>query len=118
MSVKKVFLKIPKNSQENTCSRISFLIKLQTEAGNFIKKETLAQVLSCEFCEVSKKTFSYRTPPVAASEIPNASNNLLKTNKFYCTVSLFQVRMFSQNKVAKTIFHIFSLKLEILVLKT
>ena len=32
-------------------------------------KETLAQVLSCEFCEISKNTFSYRTPPVAASEI-------------------------------------------------
>ena len=25
------------------------------------------QVFSCEFCEISKKTFSYRTPPVAAS---------------------------------------------------
>ena len=34
----------------------------------FNKKETLAQVFSCEFCELSKKTFSYRTPPVAASE--------------------------------------------------
>ena len=32
-------------------------------------KETLAQVFSCEFCEISKKdTFSYRTPPVAVSE--------------------------------------------------
>ena len=37
------------------------------EACNFIKKETLAQLFSCEFCEISKKTFSYRTPPVAAS---------------------------------------------------
>ena len=36
---------------------------------NFIKKETLAQVFSCEFFEVSKNTFSYRTPLVAASEI-------------------------------------------------
>ena len=40
-----------------------FLIK----ACNFIKKETLAQVFSCGFCEISKNTFSYRTPPVAAS---------------------------------------------------
>ena len=31
------------------------------------KKETLTQVFSCEFCEVSKNAFSYRTPPVAAS---------------------------------------------------
>ena len=28
-SVKKVFLKIPQNSQENNCDRVSFLIKLQ-----------------------------------------------------------------------------------------
>ena len=34
---------------------------------NFIKKETLAQVFSCEFGETFKNTFSYRTPPVAAS---------------------------------------------------
>ena len=67
-SVKKVFLEISQNSQENTCARISFFIKLQADACNFIKKETLAQVLSCEFCEISKNTFSYRTPPVAASE--------------------------------------------------
>ena len=33
-----------------------------------IKKETLAQVFSCEFCEISKKSFFYGTPPVAASE--------------------------------------------------
>ena len=27
-------------------------------------------MFSCEFCEMSKNTFSYRTPPVAASEVP------------------------------------------------
>ena len=37
------------------------------EACNFIKKETLAQVFSCEFCEISKNT-SYKIPPVIASE--------------------------------------------------
>ena len=37
------------------------------QACNFIKKETLAEVFSCEFCEISKNTFSYTTPPVAAS---------------------------------------------------
>ena len=65
-SVKEVFLEISQNSQENTCTRVSFLIKL-SEGCNFIKKETLAQVFSCEFCEISKNTFSYRTPPVAGS---------------------------------------------------
>ena len=46
-SVKKVFLEILQSSQENTCGRASFLIK----------KETLAQVFSYEFCEISKNTF-------------------------------------------------------------
>ena len=54
-SVKMVFLEIPQNSQKNTCARVSFLIKLQ-EACNFIKKETLAQGFSCEFCGISKNT--------------------------------------------------------------
>ena len=49
-----MFLQISQNSQENTCARVSFLIKLQAE-GNFMKKETLAQKFSCEFCEISKK---------------------------------------------------------------
>ena len=34
---------------------------------NFIKKETLAQVFSCEFFEISKNNFLQRTPLVAAS---------------------------------------------------
>ena len=54
-SVKKVFLKISQNSQENTCVSVPFSLKLQAEACNFIKKETLAQVFSCEFCEIFKK---------------------------------------------------------------
>ena len=35
---RKVFLKNSQNSQENTCARVSFLMKLQLEASNFIKK--------------------------------------------------------------------------------
>ena len=57
-SVKKMFLEIWQNSQENTC---------RPEPYNFVKKETLAQVFFCEFCVISKNTFSYITPPVAAS---------------------------------------------------
>ena len=48
-----MFLRISQNLQENTCARASFLIKLQA----FIKKETLAQVFSCEFCDISKNIF-------------------------------------------------------------
>ena len=46
-SVRKVFLEISQNSLENTCVRVSFLIK----------KETLAKVFSCEFCAIFKNTF-------------------------------------------------------------
>ena len=53
-----VLLKVLQNSQEKTCARVSF----NTEACNFIKKETLVQVFSCEFCEIFKNTFFYRTP--------------------------------------------------------
>ena len=37
-------------------------------ACNFIKKETLAQASSYEFCEISKNTFCHWIPLVAASD--------------------------------------------------
>ena len=49
--VKKVFLQISQNLQENTCARVFFL--------NFVKKEAPVQVFSCEFCESFKNTFLY-----------------------------------------------------------
>ena len=52
---KKVFLKIPQNSQENTGARASFFSKLRAEACNFIKR--LAQVFRCEFWEISKNIY-------------------------------------------------------------
>ena len=39
-----------------------------TQDCNFIKKETLAQLFSCEFCKISKNIFYYKTPLVAASD--------------------------------------------------
>ena len=41
-------------------------------ACNFIKKESLGQVFSCEFCEISKNTFFYRTPLVAGFCMQNS----------------------------------------------
>ena len=46
-SVKKMFLEISQNSQENTCARVPVLIKLQAK--------------------ISKNIFCYRIPPVEAS---------------------------------------------------
>ena len=42
-SVKKVYLEILQNSQENTCAREPFLIKLQA----LVQKESLVPVFSC-----------------------------------------------------------------------
>ena len=44
-----MFLENSQNSQENTCAGVSLFI-------SFIKKDTLAQALSCEFCKISKNT--------------------------------------------------------------
>ena len=38
-------------------SVLEILQQLLLQAWNFIKKETLAQVLSCEFCEIFQNTF-------------------------------------------------------------
>ena len=51
-SITKMFLKIFRNSQEYIFTKVSFLM-----ARNFIKKETMTQVFSCEFCENLKNTF-------------------------------------------------------------
>ena len=51
---KKVFSEIPQNAQENTCASLFFN---QVAGRNFITKETLAQVFSCEFCEHFENTF-------------------------------------------------------------
>ena len=51
---KTLFLEISQNSQENTCARVSFLMKLQASGQQ-------------KNCEISKNTFSYRTTLVAAS---------------------------------------------------
>ena len=55
--LEKVFLEILPNLQENTCARVSILIKLQAWGRNFIKTETVAKVFSHEFCEISKNAY-------------------------------------------------------------
>ena len=57
-SVRKGLLRNLTKLQENTCARVSFLIKLQDEAAacNFINKKALARVFSCEFSKISENT--------------------------------------------------------------
>ena len=55
-----LFLEISQNSQEILCARVCF-----------IKKETLAQVFSGEFCETSKNTyFTDHIRMAGSKEIP------------------------------------------------
>ena len=58
--MKKVFLKILQNSLENTCSRVSILIKLQAAVSKFIKKEILAQAVSCDLFNRNPETASVK----------------------------------------------------------
>ena len=69
-SVKKYVLKnFTKFTGTHLCQSL-FLNKasgLRPQVCNFIKKELLAQVFSCEFCKMFKNTYFCRTPLMAAS---------------------------------------------------
>ena len=68
-SEKKVFLNISQNSQKKPCASLFFLTQScrPQRGATLLKKETLAQLLSCEFCETFQNTFFNRTRPMAAS---------------------------------------------------
>ena len=59
------------------------------------KKDTLAQVFSCEFCKISKNTFSYRILPV------DASSEL----SWFSACEVVDQTMFFQDINRVTIFH-------------
>ena len=59
-----------------------------------MKKETLAQVFSCEFCEIFKNTYFYRAPLVAASE--DFLEHLLKA---FCLYVHFRNKIYFQFKI-------------------
>ena len=40
-------------------------------------------MFSCEFCEISKNTFFYRTPPVAASEVSKTDFDKINLVKLF-----------------------------------
>ena len=80
--VKKMFLKIPQNSPENICAKVSFLKSCRTQVCNFIKKETLTQMFSCEFCEISESTFFTIHLPATACITMTSSKEALKVSKF------------------------------------
>ena len=83
-----------------------FFNKVAGPACSFIKKETLAQVFSCEFCEISKNTFSTEHLWVTASWsrpeliclLNSCSENFLRTptktsivGKMFCEAADYQL---------------------------
>ena len=56
-SVKKVFLKISQNSQENTCVGVSFQEYSRPSGLQLYKKGTPTHVFFCEFCRFFKNLF-------------------------------------------------------------
>ena len=66
-SIQKGVLKIfGKFTGKHLCKSL-FSNKVAGLSPTKILKETLAQMSSCEFCEIFKSNFFYRTPPVAVS---------------------------------------------------
>ena len=65
-----------------------FCKKVAPEACNFIKRETLAQMFSCEFCKISKNTIFQRTPPMGASKYYHNSGSQswlhIETSQLIC----------------------------------
>ena len=58
------------------------------EACNFIKKDTLAQVFFCEFCEIFKNTFFTEYIWMTASD--DLKNEIIETERIYLLIlSLF-----------------------------
>ena len=63
------------------------------KACNFIKKETLAEVFSCEFCEISKNTFFTEHLWTTASGITCVT---VYVQYFFLILVLLQVELFYQ----------------------
>ena len=80
-------LQFPRSSCKR-CSVKRVFLEISPWAYNFIKKEALAQVFSWGFCEISKNTFSYRTPLVAVSCFPQQENWLITFPKNILMFSL------------------------------
>ena len=97
-SIKKIFLKLSQNSQENTCFGVSILIKLQTEIllkkriqnrccpvnfAKFLGTSFFRRPLGDCFCHL-KSVFS---PPFSV-DMSQDNQNLNKFNSFMTEVSI------------------------------
>ena len=84
----------------------SLFWSLSFEGCNFIKRETLAQVLSCEFCEISENTFFTEHLLATASLLITYITN---TQSYF--IVFFFKRLHSCNKILELCFCILCLNI-------
>ena len=91
-SKKGVLRNFAKFTGKHLCQSLIFN-KVDRRPVNSLKWRLRHRFFSCEFYEISKNTFSYRTPPVAAS---TGSNFVKETNTISNTItntiSLYQTQ--------------------------
>ena len=66
------------------------------EACNFIKKDTLAQVFSSEFCEISKNTFFIKHLWTTAYIYFDITKSLFRIQQYYITLFYQEVKYISK----------------------
>ena len=80
-SVKKVFLEIAQNSKENTCTRVSFLIKLQASGFFWIPFFLIAEVsflhILYEFHEIKLNVMKYTLNCVSWNSMKEIFHSIL-----------------------------------------
>ena len=77
VSMRVLIFTTPKGTLQDLYKSISLTLNTEAVACNFIEKETLAQVFSCEFYEIFKNNFFYRITPVAAPVNKNMFSYLM-----------------------------------------
>ena len=68
-------------------------LEISQQVCNFIKKETLAQVFSCEFCEISKNTFFTEHLRLLLAETIVSHEEFVQENQtFHFELGVFKIR--------------------------
>ena len=82
MFIKEVFLRISQNSQESTCTGVSFWWSYLLPAYNLIKKGTSSQMFSCKLYDIFKNNFFIKGLGATASE-SSSQVIIIKTSKWH-----------------------------------
>ena len=69
---KDVLRNLAKFTGKHLCQSLFFSKVADIRPATLLKKKNLEQVFSCEFCKISKNTFTYRAPVVTASVISHS----------------------------------------------